>query len=1331
MIATSFYKKIIGLLILLLITFMACSDKSTEVDDSANDQNKQQISTNQGSDSKSSVSNSASKTEKPIDSIPVKPFIPVIETSGANWNPLSVVENTRVHSPPDASQIKLEYDQVEENVRIIANRGAVSSGASVMIANLELGVVELLRADSSGAFEANVSATNGTHILIKQDVTGDQINLDNGPEQLLNEGSDSPGIILSVPVGETENAYSFGGGGRGPGDGYVWIVEGNISKIEFESNDNATIGGEISILTDSSILPNEIGYNIMGQMIADENGLQVGPGNLFFSNIFTGTGLPIVPGSQNSNFFNDNCGQKQLDWKQVKEKSVSSFECEMNIDTPWLKTGSPIGTYIIWFNVHFPEKMNDIENDEKLLVFGRMGPQNMVAVAIVTVGSPKPMKLMTTLLADHLQEGARGGILSREDVTKTGISSLTITHHNPVIPRVDPYGDSYRYRLDPYAPLLGVTDRAPAAVPFIEFDFANSQIEIDVKRPDGDTDIIGPIALSAYGVKTPILPGNNSISGGGGHIGEIPQLLGFENGLAYKFPLDGDYVLKLSGYVSDRNGYKFEINGTYDLTVANSLDIETELLPGTPFEIGNHLPIGLHIYPKVPANINFTVTHVDDANVVSLHEYEGVANGFGYWDGDGKFFSFQQSGEYKIHVEAQHFDKDGRLWVGRMVYGGVIATEDAPIIVHGIRGPDDFESIPPPWGFGSDFESGGHHQFPFFTGDILWGIEDAEPNREAEDMGPGDSVITGLSFQALNEHPLVIRAINQANQVVGGSVDIDELKEAGEIPLTTITELDQDNIGVTAYSYNSAQRPGVRVRETIQRGDVGKSYWRFNDAYHMQSGNSPHEGDRPGEFKFLYGGAVIRDEKLKEGVFGIYGSGWVLLNRNDPQGSRFMPPFQGNAGGPNGGPLFNIHGRDIDMFFVPLGVRPGAILETGDIFKMAGPVMPTLNSRVHYTVISPDGTSRVFEDIANSVGYYYNPSHDFPVDKPGLWTVELSVMHDGMTSAGPVQEPYPTGGPLTPDGRTFTFVVIDEKTHILNIGSDLVKTKSSNWYGGIRQARFGSVVPEKLDSSTVQIIVSIPGIVLLNKELVVENGMVDWLLNGRELNQLVGAFDPDLSDTITVTYYVGDKKGNHAAGSITTHGARVPIGTDLPPNQRESRLPTGQTSCLATEKVLFADDFESGSQKWEFSDESAWTIIDDGGSGVLRGFGHVHAFAGDKWEEVVWRMRLKLTKESATHLNFHASDGKRYLISFSKHGTHIIVDDSMFASSSINHSLGDWHIVEISRIDSVLRVAVDDVLEIEGTDPNPLPPGRIWFEVLDESEVLFDDVNVCAVSSKN
>ena len=77
-----------------------------------------------------------------------------------------------------------------------------------------------------------------------------------------------------------------------------------------------------------------------------------------------------------------------------------------------------------------------------------------------------------------------------------------------------------------------------------------------------------------------------------------------------------------------------------------------------------------------------------------------------------------------------------------------------------------------------------HHQFPFFTGDILWGIEDSEPNRNDEDMGPGDSVNTGLSFQSLDpKHSLVTRVIEQAQGTVE---DLDSLVEAGEIPLTTL-----------------------------------------------------------------------------------------------------------------------------------------------------------------------------------------------------------------------------------------------------------------------------------------------------------------------------------------------------------------------------------------------------------------------------------------------------------------------------------------------------------------------------------------------------------------
>jgi hypothetical protein len=57
--------------------------------------------------------------------------------------------------------------------------------------------------------------------------------------------------------------------------------------------------------------------------------------------------------------------------------------------------------------------------------------------------------------------------------------------------------------------------------------------------------------------------------------------------------------------------------------------------------------------------------------------------------------------------------------------------------------------------------------------------------------------------------------------------------------------------------------------------------------------------------------------------------------------------------------------------------------------------------------------------------------------------------------------------------------------------------------------------------------------------------------------------------------------------------------------------------------------------------------------------------------------------------------------------------------------LHEWYVVEISLLDNIFRVAVDGVIEIEEQDPNPLPPGGIWLQVLDKSVVLFDDVHVC------
>ncbi len=1263
-------------------------------------------------------------------------LLPRSEYSGAGWNPLSSAEDYRRVTPPDERAIALAYDPVGEKVKVSGGPGAVPSGSVVMVANLELGEIELAVADLAGEFEIDISARPGTHILIKQDPTGNQISLN---RELDTEGPNSPGIILTIPPLGTKDGHSFAGGARVSGKEIPWVLEGTISKIDFQEGDKANISGQLSILTNVP-MPDDIRFSFAGQMLGDENGVQMGPGGIFASNILTQTGLPIVPGISNPDFFYNDCNDHPLKWRQEKDKSVSDFSCNLVIETPG---GTPEGTYILWVTLHFPEEFSfDVDGgdeDRKLFKFGSSNTENMVAIAAATVGSPKPVKLATTLLADLLQEGTRGGIWPQVNESQFAISPLTITNHDPIIPRLDPHGDTLTHRLDPFVPLMGMTDRSPPAIPFLEFDFSQSEIRIDIERPDGKTDVLGPTPFGAYGVKTPLLPHSSPIAGGGGHIGEIPQLLGTGDELAYQFPFDGEYRLNLSGHLSDKNGLIFEITGSYDLTVANSLDIETLLLPGTPFEVGDALPVGLHVFPGVPAVVYFTVTHVGADNVITLRQYEGAANESGYWDGEGEYFAFENAGEYKVDVEARYTGANGALWVGRMVYGSGIATPNGPVIAHGLRGPDNIGSIPPPWGFGSDFEAGGHHQFPFFTGDILWGIEGPEPNRD--EMGPGDSVNTGMSFQAVDaDHSLVARAIKQVppGQVTG---DITALLQAGQIPHATFMELNPDGssksasegfrpeqLNLRSYAYSSAQRPGVRVREVIQGSHIGKGYWRFNDAYHMQSGNGSSEGDLPGEFKFLYGATVIRDTKLKEGIFAIYGSGWVLAENDDPMGSRFMPPFQGNAGGPNGGPLFNLHGRDIDMFFVPLGIRPGAILEVGDVFRMAGPIMPTLPSKVEYSVIAPDGDVRTFTGRANAAGYFYDTSADFELDQPGLWTVELTIIHDGMTSAGHVQEPYPSGGPLTPDGRTFHFVVIDGKTEQLPIATNLAYLKPERWDRDIQNAYFASLLPSKWAGDTARAIVTMPGIVLVDKVLPVSNGVIEWQLVGSDLNEIAGNFNGKngLADTITVTFFAEDLSNIQTAGTIVTHGARVPNASPAPSIPLRSDRPTGFAACIEGETELFTSDFELGAQEWGFSDESSWSVVQSEDSKVLQGMGHAHASAGDNWDEVIWRMRVKLIS-GGLHINFHTGgEGNRYSVSFWEQTTGLTVgNESTSVEVGSYHSPQEWHVVEIGIQNDQLFIGSDGILEIEQYQPNPLPPGGIDFEVLPDSVAMFDNIVIC------
>jgi hypothetical protein len=220
------------------------------------------------------------------------------------------------------------------------------------------------------------------------------------------------------------------------------------------------------------------------------------------------------------------------------------------------------------------------------------------------------------------------------------------------------------------------------------------------------------------------------------------------------------------------------------------------------------------------------------------------------------------------------------------------------------------------------------------------------------------------------------------------------------------------------------QRPLVAVREQI--GEETQSlYWRFDDFYARQPGTG-RLGDLPNDFKFQFGAAVLRGRALSTPLYAIYASLFVLIPSDDPRGGRVFPPFDAAQGGP----LMTLKGKDIEMFFHPTAVRPGTILPLRATASFAGQLAPTLPSKVEIAVTSPGGTTRTIAGRANRIGYFYDPRSDFIVDEPGVWKAKVTVTHDGATSAGPLQPPYPTGDVLGSRNGEFFFYVASEELQV-------------------------------------------------------------------------------------------------------------------------------------------------------------------------------------------------------------------------------------------------------------------------------------------------------------
>ena len=312
------------------------------------------------------------------------------------------------------------------------------------------------------------------------------------------------------------------------------------------------------------------------------------------------------------------------------------------------------------------------------------------------------------------------------------------------------------------------------------------------------------------------------------------------------------------------------------------------------------------------------------------------------------------------------------------------------------------------------------------------------------------------------------------------------------------------------------------------------------------STNEGRDGDLPDDVKLQYGGVVYRDTRRGINEYAIHGSMAVMIAKGTRLGQRVFPPFQGAAGGPSGGPLLTLAGNEIDIFITPTGVVPGAILETGDTFSFSGAVWPTLPSRVDVKVTSPSGKTVHLQGHANKIGHFHNPKDDFIVNEPGIYTTEVHVTHDGMTSAGPVEEPYPTGTVLGAMEGTYHFYVVGKHgKHDLQINIPPVGLRLRNDAGRHpnRPLRIAIDIPAEIRGPDAHVTVLHGGTVIASRTLEIHGRQIQYLYDLHELRKTFRNLDQTPSDTVMISVCVtgtnADGKAIATARQILLQGRDV------------------------------------------------------------------------------------------------------------------------------------------------------------------------------------------------
>jgi hypothetical protein len=1041
--------------------------------------------------------------------------------------------------PPIAERITVTSVGVEGYAVVIGSPGAVYPESTVWVQNIDAYNVTVVEADADGAFRTELFCPPGTSLLVKHDPGGDHV------QWLWDEirSGQSPGdladittlwgTILPVPCREDaaglEHAFSAVGALRSGSRWAGFWVEGSTELYSFSSGDGSRadpgdagrIRGTIRFVSDglSGVDLNRLQATLHFDLrrLFGSDGMAEPWGIWFDGQLFTPTGLPIEMETPGNGY---GIGGTRTSWfRRVSERCV---EADFRLDFS-IPTGLEPGMYRpeAWIQA---EEIPLAVGEHPVDVWYHHDPT--ILLPAFMVGSAAQPHIPWTLFGDELMNGHRG-VTAREDVGRFEmINRVVYPTNRSILSPVDLLtGEKASYRLDLGSHWISASERRTPCPPHIPLAYPSGQLLVSIEKPDGTVETLGPSPLVQSVVHTPTTLDGGQTANGTGQVSDLYHASMMGSATSVTFDQYGDHVITLSGSIDDVHGNSYPIRSTYDLLVARILDLDPAQLPTTPYEVGDYFAPGLHVFPAVPADVEIRVTHLSnsDPERAIVHEIEGTANRFGVFTGGlNDAFRFDDPGEFRVDISARYEAEDGTIWAGTMTWGNVVASKSPSIEAHGRRGMDYHGKRVddmPAWFEVFDLpreKVGIEVYYPYFSGDIHWGNEDA---------APGDSIHPIITFRDLTSdrryYDILLDRWDANRSGLrwppegcwdeNGIWCLEERFAMGEAPLfsTTFDHSDPitypEKIDLFGYWYASSQRPDVRVREVISDDNMGTGYWRFDDTYGMQLGESA-EGDLEGDLKWEFGGAVFRvpDEDIAE--YAIYSSLWVLLPDNDPIGARITPPFQDATGASiNGGPIMTLLGEEIDMLFLPKSVRPGDILEVGDTISFSGHVGPPLDSRVEVIITSPSGKTRTKTFRANRIGWVCDPGFDFVADEAGCWTVGVYVIHDRpYVGNGVTPTRHNTGTVLGTNGEYHFYVVSADEPVMTIIAPSVGRLP---WPSGLAR-RDGRIEPIEVagqapaGTECVCVTVHDKGVVMVQEELSpTADGMFSFTYDARALHR--------------------------------------------------------------------------------------------------------------------------------------------------------------------------------------------------------------------------------------